>query len=70
MRPHLIFVRAGTLDDPEIAKPARNHLDVIGAQVGLHERKPAENRAAAAAGGDKPSQSDQKWFSRIRCTAG
>jgi hypothetical protein len=23
-RPHLIFVRAGTLDDPEIAKPAAN----------------------------------------------
>jgi hypothetical protein len=22
VRPHLIFVRAGTLDDPEIAKPA------------------------------------------------
>jgi hypothetical protein len=24
VRPHLIFVRAGTLDDPEIAKPAAN----------------------------------------------
>jgi hypothetical protein len=24
VRPHLIFVRAGTLDDPEIAKPASN----------------------------------------------
>jgi hypothetical protein len=31
-RPHLIFVRVGTLDDPEIGKP----VGTIGAELGLH----------------------------------
>jgi hypothetical protein len=54
-RPHLIFVRAGTLDDPEGREARDDDLDVAGSFVGLHPCRPAEGRSAAAAGGLKTS---------------
>ena len=34
-RPTLTFVRAGTLDDPNLAAPAGDHLDQFGARLGV-----------------------------------
>ncbi len=50
IRPHLIFVRAGTLDDPEVAKPVADHLDVAGAHLGVLRSIAAPGRETAAAG--------------------
>ena len=48
-RPHLIFVRAGALDDPELAQPAHDHLDLGGTELGVLQRGTAAAGAAAAA---------------------
>ncbi len=51
IRPHLIFVRAGTLDDPELAKPAATIWTSCRTRPGRASAQAlAEDRAPAAAG--------------------
>ena len=46
-RPHLIFVRAGSLDDPEIARPAAVIWTAQRAVMGLRGRKPSRTGKAS-----------------------
>ena len=51
-RPQHIFVRAGALDNPNLAAPTASHLDQVGARLGLLRSKPAEGRRSAAGAAD------------------
>ena len=47
-RPHQIIVRVGSLDDREARQAGRDHLDAVGAQMGLLRPGAAAGRGAAA----------------------
>lgn len=51
-RPQLLVVRAGALDDPELAKPEGHHLVRFSAELGPRADGAAELRGAAAARGN------------------
>ncbi len=47
-RPQLVFVRVGALDNPNLGGAHRDHLDQVGAGLGLLRSKPAQGRGSAA----------------------
>ena len=50
-RPHLVFVRVGTFDHPNLADPCDDDLDVVCAALGLHRCRVAGSGKATTAGG-------------------